>query len=119
MQESDYFIKAREYLLSFEEVTEEMLNAQLNEWRERKPTDIKGLFKAFLLHAQNRQGMPNSIGDISKLSDLLFKFNPKKVVKNYGSWEEIFDAIASGTYKPPGRMEKKITRITGSYTAKQ
>ena len=55
-QEIEYFNKAREYLLSFEEVTEEMLDAQLNEWRVRKPTDVKGLYKAFLLHAQNRQG---------------------------------------------------------------
>ena len=68
MEEVEYYNKAKEYLLSFDAVTNEMLEAQLVEWRKRKPKSIQDLFKSFLGHAQNRQGMPNSIGDIENLS---------------------------------------------------
>ena len=56
MDEIEYYNKAKNYLLSFDSVSEDMLEAHINGWRLRKPKTIKGLFKAFLLHAQNRQG---------------------------------------------------------------
>lgn len=106
MQETDYYNKAKAYLLSFDRVTAEMLEEHINEWQNRKPETIEALFKAFLLHAQNRQGMPNSIGDIQKLSELLFDFNHTKVAETYGDWEALFDAVNNSSYKPPGRMVK-------------
>lgn len=106
MKEYKYFDKAKEYLLSFEEISPEILGKQLNGWSNNKPKTIVGLYKAMLMNAQNRQGMPNSIGDINNLKDILFGFNPRKVIKNYSSWDEIFDAIKNSSYKPPGRMVK-------------
>jgi hypothetical protein len=106
VDEIEYYNKAKNYLLSFDSVSEDMLEAHINEWKRRKPKTIKELFKAFLLHAQNRQGMPNSIGDIEKLSNILFKFEHTKVNKEYDGWENIFDAIIESGYKPPGRMIK-------------
>lgn len=105
-----FFEQAREYLLSFGGVTDVIIEMQLNEWETRKPSNIKELFRAFLTHAQNRQGMPNSIGDIEQLSPVLFGFNPREVAKSYTSWENLFDTIKAGTYRPPGRLEKDNAR---------
>ncbi len=104
VSEAEYYNKAREYLLSFDLVTDEVLELHINEWKGRKPDSIQGLFKALLGHAKNRQGMPNSIGDINKLSDVLFDFNHIKVTQNYCDWMALFDAIIESGYRPPGRM---------------
>ena len=107
MKEKAIVKLAKEYLLSFHEVSEDMLERQLNEWKERRPSSIEELFQAFLLHAQNRQGMPNSIGEIKKLASLLFDFNPILTAERYKTWESLFDAIVDSDYTPPGRMEKE------------
>lgn len=107
MQEIEYYNRAKEYLLSFDSVTEKMLEEHINEWEKRKPNTIKELFKALLVHAQNRQGMPNSIGDIERLSNFLFEFDHIKVAKEYSDWEALFDSIESSDYSPPGRMVKE------------
>ena len=106
MQEIEYYNRAKDYLLSFDLVTEEMLENHINEWQKGKPKTIKELFKALLVHAQNRQGMPNSIGDIERLSNLLFEFDHIKVAIAYSDWEVLFDAIENSDYSPPGRMVK-------------
>jgi hypothetical protein len=106
MEEIEYYNKAKEYLLSFETVTDEMLEAHINEWKHRKPKSMPELFKAFLEHAKNRQGMPNTIGEINKLSSVLYKFDHISVNKEYDNWESLFDAIKGSGYKPPGRMVK-------------
>ena len=106
-KESKIIDLAKRYLLSFPEVSEDMITQHLNEWKNRIPSSIKGLFRAFLLHAQNRQGMPNSIGEIDKLSDILFGFDPVLTLKKYGTWDVLFDAIKNSDYSPPGRMEKE------------
>lgn len=110
MEEQKFIQKARDYLLSFDQVTDEIIDAHLNHWKVRKPTSISELFRAFLLHAQNRQGMPNSIGDIENLRGALFDFSPFEVSKKYPSWSELFDELAQSGYKPPGRLEKENNR---------
>lgn len=107
MREVEYYYKAKEYLLSFDSVTDDMLEAHINEWKGRKPDSIKKLFKALLGHAQNRQGMPNSIGDIENLSSVLYGFDHIEVNKNYSDWASLFDAIIASGYRPPGRMVKE------------
>ena len=106
MEEIEYYNRARQYLLSFDSVTSDILEDHINEWKTKKPRSIAGLFKAFLVHAQNRQGMPNSIGSIEKLSTVLFDFDHIKVNEKYHDWESLFDAISQSGYKPPGRMIK-------------
>jgi hypothetical protein len=106
MEEREYLAAAKDYLLSFDEVNEQMIDRHLSEWKERKPTSLNGLFRAFIMHAQNRQGMPNAIGDIDKLSDILFDFNPSDILSKYASWGDLFDAIQASGYTPPGRMQR-------------
>lgn len=85
MNNQEIFDKAKEYLLSFPEVTEEILNSHLTAWKGKKPKDLKDLFKKMVFHSQNRQGMPNSIGDINKISSLIFDWDFQEVNKNYDS----------------------------------
>jgi hypothetical protein len=92
------------YVLSKSQNNQEKLDYYLNEWKYRKPNSIRELYRNLLMHAQNRQGMPNSIGDIDKLKDLLFNFDPKLVSKNYTDWQDLFIKIQN-SYEPPGRME--------------
>ena len=96
-------LAAEKYLLKKINNDDERLNYYLNHWRYSKPKNMQALFRNMIEHAQNRQGMPNSIGNIDNLKPLLFGFDPKKILKNYNSWEEIFDKIKVN-YLPPGRM---------------
>jgi len=102
----EYFNIGREYLLSFDDVTEDMIDTQLNAWKNQKLSSLPEVYKAILNHAKNRQGMPNSIGDIEKIEHLLFEFQHNNVIQHYSDWEAIFDAVIADDYVPPGRMEK-------------
>ena len=69
-----------------------------------KLTRMPDLYKRLLVSLTNRQGMPNSIGDVGALSELLFRFNPNKVSNKYqGSWKVLFKEIEKKV-KPKSRM---------------
>lgn len=107
MEERKIVIKAREYLLSFEEVNEEILERHLEHWRTRKLNSIGELLFAVLDSAKNRGAMPNYIGDIRHLKPFLFNFEAKDIVEIYGKdWEKLFDTIKA-KYTPPASMNKE------------
>lgn len=99
------FQAAKDYLLSFKEIDEDILDKQLSAWENYNLSSLPSLFKAMLENAKNRQGMPNAIGEVSSLSGVLFDFNPKRVVDKYPYWEILFDEIKLKV-RPPGRMVK-------------
>ena len=86
---------ARKYLLLCEGVSENMLDKHLTLWQSSKKNTKQDIYKSFLNHAKNRQSMPNTIGDIEKLSDILFSFNPKKVSDTYSSHIDLLEKIIS------------------------
>ena len=104
------FEEGKKYLLGFKEINHEILNGQIKFPEKNKPKDKSMLFKKMIEHAQNRQGMPNSIGDINKLNTVLYSFNPNKILENYSNWEKLFDSISNSKYTPPGRMDKNNKR---------
>lgn len=106
MDKKKLFQLGRDYLLSFPEINEEILNKQLRFPLENRPKSKIQLFKVLIEHAQNRQGMPNSIGKIENYSSTLCGFSPDELLNNFRSWEELFDAIKKN-HTPPGRMEKE------------
>jgi len=93
----------KNYVLAKSNGNSTKLEYYLNEWKYRKPNNISELYRNLLMHAQNRQGMPNSIGDIENLRKFLFDFEPKKVYNSYEDWTELFNTI-NNDYTPPGRM---------------
>lgn len=109
MEKSVIYNKAKDYLLSFKEINENILNEHIIFNESNCPKDIESLFIKMLEHAKNRQGMPNSIGPINKLKRFLYSFNPNKVLKNYSNWENIFLKIQNN-YSPPGRMDINNSR---------
>lgn len=94
----------KDYVLSKSQNDLERLDYYLNEWKYRKPDSIKKLYRNLLMHAQNRRGMPYSIGNIDNLGQFLFDFNPSEIYINYATWSQLFLQIEQN-YSPPGRME--------------
>lgn len=102
MHENEYYDEAVNYLLSFKDITSEMINTQLTERQYSQPKSMKALLKSMLLHAQNRQGMPNSVGGkkgIEELSEALFTFNHEKVLKHYKcDWKSLFNTLYNAKF---------------------
>ncbi len=96
--------EARSYLLQKLGVTDEILDAHLSLWKTQKKESIEDLFRSMLTHAQNRQGMPNAIGNIDNLASVLFNFSPSKVTQNYETWEQLLEAIQKSGVSVPGRI---------------
>jgi hypothetical protein len=98
--------EAFDYLLEFEEVDREPIVNHLNDYDEKATDSIEELYYGLLVSAQNRQAMPNSIGDITELEVLLYGFNPEQVTQQYASWEDFFRGVEqSEEVSPPGRFE--------------
>ena len=96
--------EAREYLLSFEQITPKVLDQHLHAWKRGKPATKAEVFLKLIKHAQNRQGMPNSIGKVERLRTVLCEFNPDKVLKTYSNWRRLFDAVKQSV-GGPGRFD--------------
>lgn len=101
---------ARSYLLSFEEISETILDRHLNDWKDHKPGNMKDLLHRMLESICNRRGeaMRNVIGNIEQLRILLKGFNPLEVVNTYNSdYKLLFKTIKQNkkTYNLPGIMQ--------------
>lgn len=96
--------QARNYLLQKPGVTNEILDAHLLLWKAKKKESIEELFRSMLTHAQNRQGMPNAIGNIDNLASVLLNFSPLKVAQSYETWELLLASIQSSV-RVPGRID--------------
>lgn len=84
---------AKSYLLSLDGVSEQMINDHLEDWKEKKSKPLPEIYKSLLQSARNRQAMPNVIGDVDRLRNILFDFDNKKVVKEYGNYLALLDAL--------------------------
>ena len=104
MNNKALFDFGKEYLLRREEISEDILEHYLTLWKICKPTTINELCRKMIAHAQNRQGMPNSIGDIRNLKHILFGFSPPLIKENYNDWITLFQKINT-ELTPPGRMD--------------
>lgn len=96
---------ARDYLLSLPDVSEQMLDDHLQEWKRLSKNSIPDIYKTLLHHAKNRQGMPNSIGDINRLSGIFFDFDPKEVILNYKNYNDILSEINKQKISISGTIE--------------
>jgi hypothetical protein len=98
--------EAFDYLLEFEEVDRELIVDHLNDYDEKAADSVEELYYGLLVSAQNRQAMPNSIGDITELEGLLYGFDAEEVIDQYQSWEDFFSQVEqSDEVSPPGRFE--------------
>ena len=71
-----------------------------------RPGDMRAVYRRFLETLSNKRGMPNSIGDIDRLSGVLRGFDHGAALERYpGGWGELFDTVAR-EIKPTSRMKK-------------
>jgi hypothetical protein len=64
------------------------------------------LYIGLLESLKNRQGMPNAIGDVQRLGDCLFGFDPSLVVEHFGDdWGALLDLVREDV-QPTSKMDK-------------
>lgn len=95
---------ARAYLLSLE-VSDAQIDSQLTHWKELRQDSLEGIYRSFLVHAKNRRGMPNTIGDISRLKGIFFNFDPLKVISHYSSHTDILNEIIKKKIPTSGAID--------------
>lgn len=86
---------ARAYLLSLPGVSEQILDAHLQNWRHLRQESIPDIYRTLLHHAKNRQGMPNSIGDVARFQNIFFDFDPTRVAAHYQTHLDILAQIVA------------------------
>ena len=101
---------AREYLLSIEGVTPDMLERQLSYSLDDRPDSLSGIYRQLLGSATSPGMSPKvigqAIGGIDNLSSLLGGFQPAAVVGKYGNdWEAVLDDIVT-ELKPSGQIRR-------------
>lgn len=93
----EQLIKIYENAISFliSIVGEEVLNAQLIPYLNKKPNNITSVFKQMINSLKNKQGYDNFIADVDNMSEVLFDFNPTKVIDEYGKdWVKLFNKFS-------------------------
>lgn len=101
---------AREYLLSLDGVTPEILDRHLTISIDERPNTLADIYKHLLETAQNANMGPTviglAVGGIDKLAELLGGFQPATVTKRYGdNWETVLDDIVTHL-KPTGKIRR-------------
>lgn len=100
---------AKQFLLSFEDVTPQILERHMLP-DERRPGTLAGVYSQLLGSAANRNMAPGviarAIGGIESLEPLLCGFEPARVVDKYGlDWERLLDDIIGGL-QPIGKIRR-------------
>jgi len=86
--------EAYNYLLSFDEINKQTIEKHLKLWKTRKVNSLNDVYLRMLKSIKNKQGMPNSIGNVEDLKPFLGNFSPKRVLKKYESnWKKLFMEI--------------------------
>ena len=101
---------ARDYLLSFDGIDDQKIDLQLTGWKGKKNKSHSGIYRSFLEHAKNRQSMPNTIGDVDKLKDVLFDFNSRKVISEYTDHFGLLNAIKKAKIRTPAPIDASNNR---------
>ena len=75
-----------------------------------RPGSFSEVYLRLLQSLSNRQGMPNTIGEIENLSTVFYNFDHGQVLQRYsGNWEDLFDTIQR-EIQPVSRMDKSNPR---------
>ena len=98
----------REYLASKTDLAFVAELAAIEDRQNPQTLSMSAFYMRLLKSLVNRQGMPNSIGEITRLRNVLCNFSPKKVSSTYGwDWKSLFYAIKK-EIQPSSRMDIDI-----------
>jgi len=99
------FDEARNYLLTFPKVDNLLIDKYLDEWKSNISKSIEDLLEGMLYSVKNRQGMPNTIGNVENLKPYLCNFKPDQILAEfYGDWKQVFATIKKD-YRPKGNLD--------------
>ena len=101
---------AMKFLLGLDRVTSELVAHHLSLPDSLRPASMPGVYEKLLLSAQSPNMMPSvigkSIGGVANLKTVLCHFQPKTIVKKYGSdWKILLDVIVR-KLKPKGEVRR-------------
>lgn len=96
--------QARDYLSSL--ICPPLIDEYMALAAHSQPKDLPTVYRRLLESLSNRQGMPNSIGKISCLSNIFYDFDHKKTLGSYSQWTDLFDTIKVKA-DPSSRMERE------------
>lgn len=84
-----------------------MVREHMSLFSVSSPGGFPEVYLRLLQSLSNRQGMPNTIGEVNKnLSVVFCEFNHRQTLQRYlGNWENLFDTIQRVMH-PPSRMDK-------------
>ncbi len=105
--------EARKYLLTLDNVNDALLNKYLDEWKDKEnlPKSIEDLLLGILNSVTNRQGMRKKMGfdeqkGVEILQQCLFNFEPKRIITEFPTYEEVFKKIKTETeFSPKGNLD--------------
>jgi len=96
---------ARKYLLTFDGIDNQIIDLHLKSWKTQRSNSLSQLFQSMANHAKNRHSMPNTIGDLEKLKEVLFGFQPNKVCDAYNDHITLLSEIKKNKIKTPMRID--------------
>ncbi|MGO9144930.1 MAG: hypothetical protein ACLQDF_01045 [Desulfomonilia bacterium] len=103
-----FWQSCREYLASKTDLAFVSELSVVQDRQDPHALSMSAFYLRLLKSLVNRQGMPNSIGEIEQLRDVLGNFSPKKVADTYGlDWKLLFRTIKKEV-KPSSRMDIDI-----------
>ena len=111
---------ARQYLLSLDSITVDVLDRHLDpDEKYSRPRNMPGVYEHLLWSAQNRGMSPSvigaSIGGVDRLGEVLFGFQPSRVVETYHSdWESLLDTIIN-ELGPSGEIRRTPKSLWPQY----
>jgi hypothetical protein len=106
MTDKDLYQAAMDFLVSFDKVTEDILQKHLASVHS-KPKDLAVIYHRLCVSAQNKQMstkvVGGSINGINNLGKVLFDFDPIRVAKTFGKTDKdkLLDKIIK-TLNPSG-----------------
>jgi hypothetical protein len=75
-------------------VEESILKKQLDYYHSCKPNSINEVFKQMISTLKNKQGYVNFIVDINQMDSILFDYEPKLILQQFGDdWKKLFKAF--------------------------
>lgn len=102
---TQFWLSCREYLASKTDLAFVSELAAIEDRQDPQTLSMSAFYLRLLKSLVNRQGMPNSIGEIERLRGVLCDFSPKEVADTYGAdWKLVFHTIKREV-KPSSRMD--------------
>lgn len=96
------------YKFLIKKVEEEEIKKHIKHYKKYKPTSISEIFNKMVSTLTNKQGYRNFVAYPEEVKDILFNFNPKRLLERVTDWKQLFNIFKKKFgYKYKMEIEKK------------